>query len=410
MRSAAHRGGFRDEGRERKKFPARRPMTSMFLAGFLGVFVGAAVTWSIVAALATGRIPWKNRPRRMTVCPECSGPAEGFATDNTTEESVDSTPDSIMTCRRIVSESPFEECGFTVLRSLLDIPWLRVHGVGGTCSAGQTMWHAACLGLVDPFRSTTMGEMEMIPCSGAWGPRSTWDTVCLHRQWPPATQTTAVPKPWLLQVRKAESRRKRLAVAVSDFPGEVASRSCTSEKYDQLVHAECHLFFVDLLAAERETHQLSVFHDFLIGLRGRRGLANCDRPIGPIAVCISKCDLIPDLYSDSRSQQATRFIGQLRASGPCNAWTTLTAIRRRHELVVTHAEILPCVERLGRRLQTDCGPEGFIFFPMTAVGWLPDGETKASAYTLADRPITPWGVLDPLLWLIHASGFETLPA
>lgn len=381
-------------------------MTGIFLAGFLGVLVGAAVTWSFVTALATGRIHWKSRPRRMTVCPACSGTSEGFAPDDKTEEGVNAKPDTIMVCPHVISESPFLECGYSVPRSLLDVPWLRVRGVGGTCSAGQTMWNAACFGLVDPFCSTTKVEMETIPCGAAEELGRTWEDVSLHRTGTKATQTSVIPRPWLMQVRPARSRRQRFVVAVSDFAGEVARRSTCSGQYDLLLDAECHLFFVDPNWPEKD--QLSVFHQFLVNVRGRRGLANSDRPIGPIAVCIPKCDLLSD--SVARADQATRFIQQLRSSGPCDTATTLGAIRGRHELVVNHAGILPCIEKLTRRLQTDCGPDGFMFFPMTAVGLSPDGKPDASAYSLADQPIVPWGVLDPLLWLIHTSGFEALPA
>ncbi|MCX7429714.1 MAG: hypothetical protein NTY17_01680 [Planctomycetia bacterium] len=377
-------------------------MTGIFLAGLLGVMVGAAI--AVACSLAAGRIHRKSRLQRMKVCPMCSGSAESFTPGDTTDIRVETEPDAIMTCRRVISELPFEECNFSVPRSLLDSPWLRVRGVG-TCNAGQTMWSAACFGLLEPFCSTTKLEVETIPCEAAEELGRTWDDVSLHRTYAKATMPS-LSHPWLLQVRQAESRMKRLTVAISDCAGQIAQRSTHSVLYDHLLDAECHLFFVD--PAKEEKDQLSVFHQFLVNVRGRRGLANSDRPIGPIAVCVPKCDLLSD--SVARANQATRFIQQLRCFGPCDTATTLAAIRGRHELVVNHAGILPCIEKLTRRLQTDCGPDGFMFFPMTGVGWLPDGKPDASAYSLTDRSIVPWGVLDPLLWLIHASGFEALPA
>jgi len=377
-------------------------MTGIFLAGMLGVFVGAAI--GVACSLAAGRIRWKSRLPRMKVCPICSGPAEGFAPGDTTEEGVDAKPDTIMVCRRVISESPFEECSFSVPRSLLDVPWLRIRGVGGTCSAGQTTWNAACFGRAHPFCSTAQVEIETLKGSGE---REThWDDLVTQRHFPAATHTSSLPHPWLVEVRQAGRRCDRLVVAVSDLAGEIARRSTCSGMYDHLLDAECHLFFVDPDWEEKD--QLSVFHQFLVNVRGQRGLANSDTRIGPIAVCIPKCDSLSSYIA--RADQATKFIQQLRDSGPCDAATTLEAIKRRHELVVKHAGILPCIERLNRRLQTECGPDGFRFFPMTAIGWLPDGDSDPRAYPLANRPIVPWGVLDPLVWLIHASGFEALPA
>lgn len=377
-------------------------MTGTFLAGLLGAVAGVSV--AVACALAARQARWKSQRRRMTVCPQCSGPATSFAAGDTSGERAGTKPDAIMTCRRVVSESPFEECSFSVSRSLLDVPWLRVRGVGCPC-AGQTMWNAACFGLVDPFSSTTKVEIETIRGEGAEQLERTWEDVSFYRTGTRATQPN-LSEPWLIQVRQAESRSQRLAMAVSDCAGEIARRHTHSGLYDHLLDAECHLFFVD--PALEENIQLSVFHQFLVNVRSHRGLANSDRPIGPIAVCIPKCDLLS--YSSGHAEQVTRFIQQLRSSGPVEADTTLAAIKGRHNLVVKHAGILPCIERLARRLLADCGPGGFMFFPMTAVGWLPDGKADNSAQSLADRPIVPWGVLDPLLWLIHTSGFATLPA
>jgi hypothetical protein len=378
-------------------------MTSVLLAGTLGVCVGAAA--GVACALAARRIRWERRLRRMTVCPMCSGPAEGFAAGDTSEECAEAKPDAIMTCRRVISESPFQECNFSVPRSLLEVPWLRVRGVGGTCSAGQTMWNAACFGLVDPFCSTAKVEIEMLK---GWEERETnWDDLFARGLCPAATHTSSLPHPWLMEVRRAGRRCDRLVVAVSDLAGEIARhRTPVDGSYRHLLDAECHVFFVDPDNPEKD--QLSVFHQFLVNVRGHRGLANSDMRIGPIAVCIPKCDRLS--YFGGRADEATRFIQQLRDSGPCDAATTLGAIKRRHELVVKYAGILPCIERLNQRLQTECGPDGFRIFPMTAIGWLPDGDSDQRASSLADRPIVPWGVLDPLLWLIHASGFEALPA
>jgi hypothetical protein len=170
--------------------------------------------------------------------------------------------------------------------------------------------------------------------------------------------------------------------------------------------AECHLLFVDL--QQEEASQLSVFHQFLVSLRSHRRLADSDRPIGPIAVCIPKCDMLTATRKcGSEAGRVDRFLKQIRDSGPSDERSTLSAIKGRHELVVKHADILTCVGSLRHRLKAECGPQGFMFFLMAAVGW---PEAGADAWHLENRTISPWGVLDPLLWLIHASGFEALPS
>lgn len=147
--------------------------------------------------------------------------------------------------------------------------------------------------------------------------------------------------------------------------------------------------------------------------RRPRRMAVCPKCTGPAAGCEPVAALgvprlrVHGLGGACRSGRVQRFLQQIRDAGPGDERSTLSAIGGRHGLVVKHADILRCEGSLQHRLNAECGPRGFMFFPMAAVGWPEAGE---DAWQLKNRTIKPWGVTDPFLRLIHASRFEALPS
>jgi hypothetical protein len=383
-------------------------MTGVFLTGIIGLLVGAAVGMGCM--IVARKPPWTRRPRRLTACPMCSGPLDRFIPTAEGSSVADGPSQDSVICTNVISEVPcFEECDFSFPRWMLDVPWLTVGGVG-TPSAGQTVWNTAYLGSLDPFCTTETVEAEAIESKATHEFRRNWEDFAVARFFPAATQTNW-HAPSLALLRRQRRRTDRLVLAITDAAGEIP-RSFTMQdwRYRQLLRHNAHIFFIDLrgdpiVGQPLEKEQLGVFHRFLVNLRKDRGLADSDSPIGPIAVCISKCDML-SLFCQGKEAQAVRFIEQLRDSGPTNSAATLRSIMTRSELVERNADILPCVGSLAQRLRSECGPNGFMFFPMTAVGW---ADEDVPDRDLRNRTIAPWGVIDPVLWLVHASGFRALP-
>lgn len=51
----------------------------------------------------------------------------------------------------------------------------------------------------------------------------------------------------------------------------------------------------------------------------------------------------------------------------------------------------------------------FLFFPMSPVGLPPRGVTDPDIIDdLSQRMIEPYGILEPLLWLLHMNGYPVL--
>ena len=368
---------------------------------FVTILIVVAAVIASSAAGLNAYVQRRRHRRRMAVCPGCGLPADEFEVADDSVVSMEQHQDDLVVCRNIISESPFAECSLTLPRWSLDVPWLWFAGVGGTCSAGQTTWNAACSSRLRPFLINEKVSVESLPFAGQLNFNHIWDYIEGSKSFPPATQPVSRPKPWCVAVRTRARRATLRIVAVSDFAGEIP-RHCTLEDrpYRDLLDKDGHLFFIDLTQVKRI--QLEVFHRFLVNLRATRGLRNAETRLSPIAVCIGKLDLLPECQNGSENiARAIRCIQEIRDSGPADEATTLTAIRRRHELILKHSELFGCVKSLNGRLQDECGKDGFMFFPMASVGWV--GRDLSAAAT-----IEPYAVVDPLLWLMHVSGMKIL--
>jgi len=367
------------------------------------LFITGAVV--IVACAAALNVYMQQRKQRcrMAVCPECGAASDSFVSTNESTELEGLPHDDDVCCGNVVSLSPFEECSFTVPRWQLEVPWLRFAGVGGTCNAGQTVWNAACSSRLRPFLTTEQVSLEPLPSGMQEHLQRSWCSIQENKSFPTATHIH-LPEPWCLAVRPRTRHSLRRIVAVSDFAGEIPNwQTLEDHLYRILLDKDGYFFFIDLERLTEEKSQLEVFHRFLVNLRANRGLRNRDSRLSPIAVCISKLDFLPECVDGpENTARADRCIQDIQDSGPADEATTLSAIRRRHELILKHSSLVPCVKSLNGRLQDECGKDGFMFFPMTSVGWVGSDLSTATA-------IRPYGVIDPLLWLLHASGMKALP-
>ena len=340
----------------------------------------------------------------MAVCPMCGHTSEGFTAADSSAELEELNPDDEVCCRHVISENPFAECSFTASRWQLDVPWLRLAGVGGTPNAGQTTWNAACAHKLRPFLIAEGVSLEPLPSCMQDNLQKDWDSIEQDRVWPRATELYGPdPYPWCAAVRPRTRRSSLSIVAISDFAGETLRMTQKDGMYRSLLNKDGHFFFIDL--AERERTQLELFHRFLVNLRASLGLRNRARRLSPIAICIGKLDRLPKLqYEPEKISRAKRCIQEIQDSGPTDDATILGAILHRHDLILKYSELFPCVKSLNGRLLDECGKGRFAFFPMATVGWLGGGDLRA-----ADT-IAPFGVIDPLLWILHASGMEVLPS
>jgi hypothetical protein len=147
--------------------------------------------------------------------------------------------------------------------------------------------------------------------------------------------------------------------------------------------------------------QLGMLDQFLAHMRRERKV-----PVGgsipvPVAVCITKFDLL--VNENPIGGQSIPFIRHLlKELNPIPREVTLETIRARSNMV---EEMLPLMFT-----GTDVRGivEGYfgkqvMFFPMSSVGLF---EQELGIRDLSRRTIAPYGVAEPLVWLLHVYGSE----
>jgi hypothetical protein len=121
----------------------------------------------------------------------------------------------------------------------------------------------------------------------------------------------------------------------------------------------------------------------------------------PIALCVSKIDLmVNQSYADPRGLGVVeRFYQELGELG----WETdLASIEARSRLLARLRDMVWPGWQIERQIDDLFGGR-FLFFPLTPVGLDGLGERD-----LSRRTISPVGLLDPLLWLLHMNGYPVL--
>jgi hypothetical protein len=199
-----------------------------------------------------------------------------------------------------------------------------------------------------------------------------------------------------------------------DFPGELMDmRIDVNYLRDHALRMDGFVFFLDPTqvsegpASAGLAYQMSELYRFFEDMRISRNVKSARIDV-PVAVCVSKLDM---LAGDARvGVQILPWLRRLRETA--DQPPTLELMQQRSELL---EEVFPLLfpncnypafleEHFGKR---------FLFFPMTPIGLnedilaAPVGAYGGKDLRLCD-PI-PFGVLEPILWLLHVRGYSLLP-
>lgn len=146
--------------------------------------------------------------------------------------------------------------------------------------------------------------------------------------------------------------------------------------------------------------QIDTLTHFSEELHAVRGVPT-EQPVDlPIAVCVTKLDLV--ITQNPIGSQALPFVSELRET--IGRDIDLGLIHERSQICARALPLLFPGWNVERSLREQFGGR-YMFFPMSPVGLEEHelGQTK-----LADRSFTPFGVLEPLLWLLHMHGYCVL--
>jgi hypothetical protein len=197
-------------------------------------------------------------------------------------------------------------------------------------------------------------------------------------------------------------------VNIFDFAGSTMYRDFEGTRLqERALNMDGFLYFLDPTRPETFESQNEELRHFRDRIRAKT-------PVGqglsaPVAVCITKLDM---LAKDVAGKGVFRtFVERLQqgpdASSPDNGSTvdqppSLSRIRWRHDLFRDWRTTLFPGWEVEEQFSNLFGGR-YMFFPMSSVGFLEPGEKD-----LAKRNYQPFAIVEPILWLLHMSGFQTL--
>ncbi len=373
----------------------RRGIRGVFgLGSLLGVATGA---WFL-------RLQVKRREAKAsTTCPLCLGVIPGAAASQNGQPG-DAT--ALVRCDNALDSAGNIRCGFVMRDAYRRMPRLCFPTLG-LPRAGKTHWLAMTywqlnrgayprwvrFQRVRPVEIATSEDLDRVV-----------EQILISRLGTSATQLARLPHPVMLQFTDCDLwGRSTVLVNLFDFSGEVSARvNLDDYRRRRALEADGYAFFLDpTLPADPQAKALA---NLCEDLRLMKGWASRDPIPIPLAVCVSKIDLLvrqPFALTDGDDAVA-HFYEALARIDPTGEAMTLEVLRARSRLVADlSATIWPGWDI--QRTLDDAFRGHWMFFPLTPVGLDGRGETDLSLRTIA-----PFGLLEPLAWLLHMNGYPVL--
>jgi len=227
-----------------------------------------------------------------------------------------------------------------------------------------------------------------------------------------------LPNPVLLHVTDIDPRGPSgVLVNLFDYSGEMVEKRIDSDVLRQrAVLTDGFLLFIDptqLHGVARGTYsrgvqledQMNAFTRFYHDCVQARGLTpGAPIPV-PVAVCVTKFDLLPT--ENPAKGTVLPYIQHLVTTLAPPGDVKLATLQARSELV---RQLLPVLlpgagEGLTRQLHAQFGTR-VMYFPMSSVNLNVHELMNPNA---TNRSLAPFGVVEPILWLLHMYGYCVFP-
>lgn len=368
----------------------------MWLRAGIGSVLFGLVAFSSSAFLrGVGRRNGKN----ARTCPVCLG-------EDTLEQESHGTGRSkfeMIKCNNVLSEDPYEECNFSFRSVYRDMPKICFPTLGHPQS-GKTHWLAMTYRELnqgkypenvqfDRIRSDSSDELDRIV-----------EDIIMSRLDPAATMVERIPRPVLFNFRDQDRiGPSNILVSIFDYSGEVLQRmDLNDSQRRRALDADGYLFFLDpTQSADEQVEELINFRE---DVRAIRNVRTGQALRAPVALCVSKIDLlVNEEYADpDGGGPVGHFYKALAEIDPTNEGLTLDIIEARSKLVSELRDTIWPGWQIEKQIHEMFGGR-CRFFPLTPVGMNELGETE-----LRNRLIEPFGILDPLMWLLHMNGYPVL--
>lgn len=227
------------------------------------------------------------------------------------------------------------------------------------------------------------------------------------------TQTSRLPFPLIFNFCDNDQWGKsNLLVNVFDYSGEVTHGALLANLQEtqrqRALSSDGYIFFLDPTQPRQD--QEEALSNFQTELRVLANVKANEELRVPVALCLTKIDLI-GAYAEKISRSpidtsnAALFYSDLQGIDPggqtCNS---LSILEKRSERT----------KQLCSQIWSGWDIEGAVFdlfggrtmfFPLTPVGL---ADESASDWGVDGRTIEPFGIVEPLVWLLHMNGYPIL--
>ncbi|MCE9560473.1 MAG: hypothetical protein K8U57_00315 [Planctomycetes bacterium] len=301
------------------------------------------------------------------------------------------------------------KCGLRIRKSYLTVPRLCFPTVG-VRSSGKTHMLVTAYDRIRKRTAPTVAIVQPAPTGGDVDRR--FDQLIdeiLHRRGVAGATDLVLPDPILIHLKDADSAGGNTAlVNLFDYSGELINPDVDVNMLKATaVRMDGFMLFLDPTQLYGDganvtfDQQLGMLDVFLAHMRKERKI-----PVGevipvPVAVCLPKFDLL--ITDNPIGGQSVQYIHEMIENlSPPPRQMTMDVIRERSDLVeqmlplmFPGAEIRSVIEGyFGKQL---------LFFPLSSVSL---NEHELGVKDLSQRNIAPFGVSEPILWLLHMHGYD----
>ena len=278
----------------------------------------------------------------------------------------------------------------------------------GIRTSGKTHWLA---NVYDQIKNKDINVKSVIRKIGSRGDQR-FDQLVQELKYelirPSFTTFTSLPEPLTFHVHDSDPLgRNQTMVNMFDFGGEMSNFTIDGELNPQQFRRRALLcdgftLFLDPTQVIRSAEgsidsQIQCLQQFAEELHAMRDISAEKSIDVPIAVCVSKIDLL--VSRNPIGTEAIDLVADFRHT--MGEPMTLELIQRRSQMLARAMPRMFPGWGVERDLRESFGGR-FMFFPMSAVGL---EEAELGDDTLPERQITPFGMLEPLLWLLHMHGY-----
>lgn len=309
-------------------------------------------------------------------------------------------------CQNLLDQVKGVRCNYAIRDAYRAMPKLFFPTLG-VPRAGKTHWAAMAYWQLNRGNHPPAVRFERVrPIEVASGEDfdRIVEQILISRLGTTGTQGARIPHPMVFNFRDRDRwGLSSVLVNLFDYSGEVtATLGVDDYRRRRALEADGYLFFLDpTLPSEPQAKALAEFRE---DLRLVKGVDSHRKLRLPLALCVSKIDLLAgqSYASPDGGDPVAAFYDGLARIDPTGEAMTLEVFEARSRLVARLRDTIWPGWQIERSVEELFGGRA-LYFPLTPVGLDGRGEKDLSLRTIA-----PFGLLEPLLWLLHMNGYPVL--